>query len=161
MLTRLLPEQISEFWDVIKFAAEQSLPPIAGEHPDKMNRVLSALLSGKAQCWASYVKGEEVNKFEGFLITKIIYDEVSDTKNLLLYCLYGYTEVEQNTWIVGLVKVAKYARAKGCNAIVGYSNVKHLIEIANDLGADTSFTFISIDVKKTVQKLNELGLLKE
>jgi hypothetical protein len=161
MLTRLLPEQVSEFWDVIKFGIEHSLAPIAGEHPDKMNRVLASLLSGTAQCWASYVKDEGNVKFEGILVTKMLYDEVSDTKNLLLYCVYGYTNVEQSTWINGLVKVTKYAKAKGCSNIVAYTDVPYLIKIASDLGANTKFTFISFNVNESVQKLDELGLLKE
>lgn len=162
MLVRLLPEQVSKHWDIIKFGIENSLPPIAGEHPDKMNRVLSSLLSGKASCWMSYVKDAEAQKitFEGFVITKLLYDEVSDTNNLLIYCLYSFTNIENSTWINGLSKLAKYAESKGCTFIIAYTDVEHLINIANNLGADTRYTFISINVNESVQKLNELGLLE-
>lgn len=156
MLTRLLPEQISSFWDIIKYAIEESLPPVVGEHPDKINRILSSLLSGKSQCWASYVRNGESSKFEGIVITKILYDDVSDTRNFLIYCLYGYNPVNRTSWLNGLKSLAKYAKSKGCSQIVGYSEIDFIIKLADRLGGNTDFRFISFNVNEIVQKLNDL-----
>jgi len=97
MLTKLLPDQISNFWDIIKYSVEESLPPIVGDHPDKMNRILSSLLCGKSECWASYNRQGDNTKFEGIVLTKMLYDDASDTRNLLIYCLYGYEEVNKES----------------------------------------------------------------
>ena len=157
MLTKLLPEQISKFWDVIKYAVEQSLPPIVGESPDKMNRILSSALSGKVEVWASYNKGDKVNKFDGIVLTKMLYDDASDTRNLLIYCLYGYEEVNDVSWFDGFESLVKYAKSRGCLQIIAYSDIPYMIDIAKRLGGEADYTFISFDLGKIVQKLNELN----
>jgi hypothetical protein len=144
VLTRLLPDQISRFWDIIRFAIEESLPPITGEGPDKMNRILSSLLSGKADCWASYVKEKESRRFEGIVITKIQYDDISSTRNLLIYCLYGYEHIESESWTTGLKTLVKYASSKGCHRIIAYTDEPRIIEMVKKLGGETDYTFISI-----------------
>jgi len=157
MLTRLLPEQISKFWDIIKYAIECSLPPTAGEHPDKMNRILSAALSGKIEVWASYTKGEEGNKFEGIMVTRILYDDASNTKNLLIYCLYGYGRIDRSSWSHGLKIIAKYAKSKNCARIIAYTNSPYIVELVRRLGGEANYTFISFDIDKIVQNLNYLN----
>ena len=157
MLIRLLPDQISQFWNVIKYAIEQSLPPIAYEHPDKLNRILSAAISGKVEVWVSYTKTQEVNKLEGVVVTKILYDDASGTKNLLIYCLYGYEKVNSDSWLIGLTALVKYAKSRGCSQIISYSDIPHIIDIVKYLGGEARYTFLSFDVNKSVQNLNELN----
>lgn len=145
MINKLIPEQISTFWPIIKYAIEESLPPLAGEHPDKMNRMLAAMLSGKLDVWISYKK--EDMKFEAVLVTQFLYDDASNTMNLLLYCLYGYSTIASDSWKEGLEAMYKYAKAKGCHSIIAYSANPDIIEKAKEYKADTSYTFISIPVK--------------
>jgi len=157
MLTRLLPDQISAFWDIIKYAVEESLPPIIGEHPDRMNRILSSLLSSKTECWASYRREDERIIFEGICLTKIIYDDASGTKNLLLYCIYGYESTLEEAWMDAFRSVSKYAKAQGCNDIIGYTNVPYLIEKAKLFGGNTDYTIVTFNINKTVKLMNDLG----
>jgi len=156
MLTRLLPDQIAKFWDIIKYGIEQSLPPVIGEHPDKMNRVLSSCLSGKIQCWASYTRGEETI-FEGVVLTQILYDDASYTKNLLIYCLYGYEDVNGQSWFNGIGTLAKFAKREKCSQIIAYTEVPYMIEKCKKLGGEARFTLCSFDVDKSVQLLNNLN----
>lgn len=155
MLTQLLPDQISKFWDIIRYAIEESLPPTVGEHPDRMNRILSSLLCYKIQCWISYTRGD-VTKFEGLVLTRVLYDDATDTKNLLIYCLYGYGETNVQTWTGGLLSIAKYAQSKGCTRIMAYSDVPYIVSLAEKLGGEAKYTFLSFDIKKIVQNLNNL-----
>jgi hypothetical protein len=144
MLTKLLPEQISKFWPVIKYAVEESLPPTIGDHPDKMNRILSGLLSGKLDAWASYRHlPNEVTKFEGIAVTQILYDEASNTYSMLIYVAYAYEKMAPESWVEAYETVGKYARSKGCTRYIAYSSLPYLIDMAKKFGADTSFTFIS------------------
>lgn len=152
MLTRLLPEQISKFWDIISYAVEQSLPPTVGEHPDKMNRILSSCLSGRIEVWASYNRHEDVIKFEGIVLTRILVDDASYTRSLLIYCLYGYEEVNKESWSRGLKALLKYARSKECSKISAYTNSKYLVKLAENLGASSSYTYISFDVDELHKK---------
>jgi len=152
MLTKLLPDQISKFWPVIKYAVEESLPPTTfGEHPDKMNRVLSAALCGKLDIWASYKHQEnEATKFEGIVVTQLLYDDASGINNLLIYAVYAYENTDNETWAEGYETLAKYAKSKKCLNLVAYSSVPRIVNIAKRLGADASFTFISFPIPKTV-----------
>lgn len=152
MLTRLLPEQISKFWDIISYAVEQSLPPTVGEHPDKMNRILSSCLSGRIEVWASYNRHKDVIKFEGIVLTRILVDDASYTRSLLIYCLYGYEEVNKESWSRGLKALLKYARSKECSKISAYTNSKYLVKLAENLGASSSYTYISFDVDELHKK---------
>ena len=158
IVSKLLPEQISAFWDVISYAVSQSLPPIVLDHPDIMNRILSSCLSGETEVWAEYTKdGEGNNRFECISLTQFIYDNCSDTRNLLVYCLYGYQRIDDSSWGQIIVAISKYAIEKKCIQIIAYTNIPHMIDMANKLGGDTSYTFVSFDVIKTAQLLNGLG----
>lgn len=157
LVAKLLPEQISAFWDVIKYAIEQSLPPIVNDHPDKMNRILSAALRGTIEVWAEYVKEDEKAKFEAIMLTQMLYDEPSETRNMLIYCLYGYNPIDPGSWARTLAVIIKYAKEKRCNQLIAYSSIPHIINLARGLGANTDYTFISLNVDETVKKLNGLA----
>ncbi len=150
MLIKLLPDQIAKFWDIIKYAIEQSLPPIVADSPDCMNRILSAALSNRVDVWASYQRNNGNVRLDGVGLTKTLYDDVSDTKSLLIYCLYGYTQVDRSSWPEALEVITKYAKSKGCTQLVAYSEFYNVIELARHMGADTKYTFISFDLNKTV-----------
>jgi hypothetical protein len=145
MLTKLLPDQISKHWTIIKYAIQQSLPPTVGQNPDRLNRILSSALSSKIEVWASYIRGEE-NKFEGIVLTKLLYDDSSETRNLLIYCLYGYGEVAESSWLGGLEAILKYAKSQNCQQIIAYSDSPYIIDIVEKLGGDVSFRFLSFNV---------------
>ena len=152
MLTKLLPEQISKFWDVIKYAVEESLPPIVGEHPDKMNRVLASAMSGDLSIWAAHVE----NKFEAILCTRILFDDVSNTRNLLIYCFYGYEVINKQSYVDGIRTLVNYAASKRCSQIIAYTDSEYIRRVVNYLGGEAIYTFISFDVPKIVHKINEL-----
>ena len=151
MLTRLLPDQIAKMWDIIKYAIEQSVPPIAGEHPDKMNRILSAALSGKIDVWASYHKDVEKVKFEGLAVTQFVFDDASGVKHMLLYSMYGYTGPTTDTWLGGLRTLAKFAKSRGCSNVIAYTKEHGVIALAKRLGADTDFTLIKFNLDEIVK----------
>ena len=142
MLTKMLPDQISKFWDVISYAIEQSLPPTVAESPDKMNRILASLLSDKIQCWASYEKIGDNRRFEGILLTQLLYDEASDTRSLLLYCAYGYDKVSNESWQSGFKTIYTWALSKGCKSIVSYTDIPYLIDLAKKFGGEAKYTFV-------------------
>ena len=152
MITKLLPDKISKFWDIIQYAISQSLPPTVGDHPDKMNRILSSALSGSIDIWASYNKKDEKGTFEGIVLTKFLYDDSSGTNNLLIYCLYGYKDVNRSSWMDGYKALSKYAKSKNCSRIIAYTDVPALIEKANRFGGNTQYTLISVDIDNELEE---------
>lgn len=156
IVSKLTPDQISRFWDIIGYAIEQSVPPTAYEHPDRMNRLLAAALCGKIEVWVGYTKEENKARFGCVCVTQFLYDEPADTKNLLIYALYGYDMVGPLGWKQMLHAMARYAQAKGCRRIIAYSKVDLVIKLVKTLGADTDYTFISFDTNETVNRFDNL-----
>jgi hypothetical protein len=144
MINQLLPDQIATLWDYIKYAFEESIPPSADKRIYDSNQVLSALLSGKAQCWIVYEKTANERRFEGVVITEIIRDNIMGVRNLIIYSLYG-DNISNKSWREGLVALAKWGVRKGCKAIVGYTDNKLIIDKVLQFGGGIS-TFISIPI---------------
>jgi len=86
----------------------------------------------------------------------MLYDDASDTRNLLIYCLYGYEEVNKESWLDGIKALTKYAKSKKCNQIIAYTEYDYIINIVKSLGAETKFTFLSFDVNETIRKINDI-----
>lgn len=150
MLIKLLPEQISQHWDVIKDAIEYSLNPVVGESPHKMNNILMSLLDGSMQCWVA-VEGDDYNKITGNIVTKINFDDASQTKGLLIYSLYAEGSSEQE-WLKGYETLRKFAAANGCTRIVGFTDVPSLIKFTNRIGGEARYTLVSLPVYVGAEK---------
>lgn len=157
MLTKLLPDQVSKFWDVIKYAIEESLPPIVGESPNKMNNILTSILVNKTNCWVSYHKKGENKVFEGVVLTRILYDDASETRNLLIYCIYGYENSKVSSWTDALTALLKYSKKKRCAQIVAYTDNEKLLKMVSHLNGISRYSFISFDVDKLLKQFNQLG----
>lgn len=150
-----MPDQVTKFWDVIKYAIEESIPPIATNNVNLLNNILMSILSNKTQCWASYEKNEKGNRFEGIMLTQVVCEEASNTKNLLIYAMYGFDPVSSKSWKDGLEATVKFAKSQGCRQIVGYTDLNNLVELAKKLGG-SSRHFISFNIDEIVKKFNNL-----
>ena len=56
----------------------------------------------------------------------------------------------------GFGYMSKYALSQGCDRLIAYTDVPFLIEMAKAYDAEMQ-TFISFDIKKSVQILNRLN----
>ena len=155
-MNKLLPEQISKFWDIIKYAIEQSAPPIIGEVSNRLNNILVAALDGSIEVWASYEREGEGIKFDGIILTEILFDRPSKTKNLLIYCLYGYGQVSDDSWKRGILALLKYAKSKKCNQVIAYTDVPYMIDMTRYLGGEAKYTFCTFDTSRCLNNLTNL-----
>lgn len=143
MLVRLMPEQTAKYWEQIKFAVENSVPPTV-RGTMNMNKVLYSLESGRMVAWASVDEG----KIVAIVTTTIMEDSCTDTKNLLIYSVYGIAEqIGKKNWTDGYETLMKYAKAQGCAQLVAFSRVEAIKRIAKHFGADIENTLIAIQVK--------------
>jgi hypothetical protein len=145
MLVQLLPDQVAKYWEQIKFAVQSSFPPTATATDLNMNKVLTALLAGSLVAWASVDK--ESKKIVAIVTTTIMDDACSDSKNLLIYSLFGLSNIGKDNWTDGYETLMKYAKGKGCNKLVAFTKVDLIKKLAKYYGGDTENTLISIDVK--------------
>ncbi len=147
MLVRLLSENISDNWDVIRYSLSESIPPTIALNETVLNNILIALLAGEMHCWVSY-KDWKNGEIEGVMTTQIIVDLASKTKNLLIYSAFAYNTTNKRTWIEGLEAVNRFADVFGCESIIGYTKAPEIIKVINLLGGDTSYTVLTIPVRK-------------
>jgi len=120
-------DQIGKRWGIIKSAIRLSALPTADTNEDKMTNMLKSLLSGRALCWMS---GNE-RKPRTVLITTIAVEEISGTKNLLIYCAHGFEKEKSSTYMDMLEGIRRYAIEKKCDNIISYvyhDDVKGLLE---------------------------------
>lgn len=143
MLIKLLPQNIADNWELLREAVRKSLPPIAGESPDKMNKILESLLVGTMTCW---IRVNEVGDIYGVGITQEIYDLPSDTKNLLIYCLYHFKPMSDEMWEADLTLLRQYAKGSGFDSIVAYTEEPRLLDLVKKFGGETKYTFITLGV---------------
>lgn len=143
MLIRLLPEQAAKHWEDIKIAIEESLPPIVGMQSDRMSNILKAVLTDEIIVWVSAEKDKNIS---GIVLTTFTYDKPSGTKSLLLYCVYGYGEINRNSWIEGAETLKKFAISQGCNRVIGYSDVPSIIKFVESIGGETKYKLLSIPI---------------
>jgi hypothetical protein len=142
MIIQLLPDQIAKLWDYIKIALIESAPPNIGRTNAELNNILAALLSEKAQCWISFEKSKEGKRFEAVVITQIVRDALSDTKNLLIYSLYGEI-ISDRSWQQGMIGLAKFGLAKGCKNFVAFTDNPVVLQRVKQFGGSIS-SFIMV-----------------
>src|SRR5574340_631885 len=121
MINRLIPEQISVFWDSIKFGIAKSAAPDVKLNHGALNVVLQKLLTGTAQCWLVTELRETGPVLLGCIVTYIKTDDLTERKNLLVYALYSYEKISDLTWAEVLETLRKFAEAEECDYIVGYT----------------------------------------
>lgn len=148
MIVRLLPEQISEQWPILRYALEQALPPFAGGGEDRSNRLLESLLIGTMDCWIVYhMEGERV-AMEAAMFTTPTVDSNTGGVNLMIYALYGFQPIPPESWSSNLQRLCRWARAQGYDKLVAYTNSRSILEMTKRLGGNAEYTFITFDVKE-------------
>lgn len=148
MLVQLLPEQISEYWDLIAPSIEGSLPPFVYASKEKMINILYALLSSDMQCWfivnsKESIKGKNII---AIVTTTIIEEGASKIKNLQIFTLFSRKVLTDSLFKDAYNTLSKFAKSKGCFRIVAYSDVERIISVVSRLGGETKYKFITLEV---------------
>jgi len=149
MLIRLLPEQASRNWEEIKIGIEQSLPPIVGMQSDRMSNILRSIMLEEVTVWIS---ANSENKSDGIVLTTFVFDKLSGTKSLLIYCIYGYGNSDRSSWEDGFETIKKFAVANRCNRLIGYTDVPSLIKFAETIGGQANYRLVSLPLEITNEK---------
>lgn len=142
----LLPEQISQYWDLIKFAIASSDPERDGESEDRFTNTLNLMLSGKAQCWFGWTQNGSGKIPKYIAVTMIITNPFSGNSDVLIDCLFGLNELTDTDWAEAWELVSKWGRANSCTRVVAYANVPKVIEMAKHFNGTTSYTYLAIPI---------------
>ena len=148
MLLRMSPADATKYWTVIQNKIRPSLPPIVDEMEVMLGNLLLAIQREDMTVWLIYeeIEGQKVSK--GLYFTTVVYDAITNTKNILAYALVNLTDakIQDATWKNLLDTISKFGAQYGCSKIVAYSRNPYGIELAKRHGCDTSWTLVSYDI---------------
>ena len=139
MLVQLLPDQVMHYWDLVKEALENTLPPYVTDSDKKMEEMQMSFLMCKAVFWI-YVNSEPRVIF--CLTTRVIEDEFTGSRSLEITSIFSYSKIMGEEWIDGLETIKKYAKGKNCTKIIAYTDEPLVIKITQKLGFEAKYTFI-------------------
>ena len=142
MLKLLTPDQVAIYWTDISSTIRSSVVPLAVATDETLNLVLEAILREEMQVWAIF-EGEGV---KGIAVTYINVDVGTQTRNIVVYSLCGYSLIEEKTWRESLEGLREFARNNDCTGIVGYTKVPRIIEVVKMLGGKADYAFIELEV---------------
>lgn len=147
MLFRLLPDQVAAYWPSLRDKIEEALPPICNGHIDRMENLLQAVLQGRLDLWVVYKKEDNRIEMYAVMLTSLLDDDVSRTKNLLIYALASLKPIPEDVWVSGIQAIISVAKSRKCDKILAYTCIPAIARLAEQrLGADTSWTMITFGV---------------
>lgn len=144
MLVKLLPEQVMNYWDLIKEGIEACESSVNSYEPMDMESVQAHLLGGVIHCWVSVNKKPKV---VAFVITKIVHSDFTNNASLLILAIYAFEKTTGSDWVEGFETLKKFALSRGCKKIIGYTINDKVLKIVDKFGGDTNCRFISIPIQ--------------
>jgi len=143
MLLLLMPDQVNTYWEDIKEGMHKAVPQSV---PDRDTKVLQKLLTGMMQMWVSYRKEDDKVVIDAGVLTALVEDQVHETGNLLLYCLWAIGKTHQSSWTEGMEALKKFAKGQGCNRVISYSDQEDMIGLCRYTGGEARHMFLTWDV---------------
>lgn len=142
MLVKLLPNQISERWDLIKFAIQESTPEIT-EYGIVV--ILENLLCDIMQCWLEVEERDGTIKLLGVVVTSVYTDSFFQQNVLRICVLYTYTDLPMHIWGASLESLRNYARGRECYKIEAYTDRAEFEALIKHLGGKFAY-HLSLEV---------------
>ena len=132
---RILPIQVPQLWEVIKFACTQADEVDKKDMPLYFNELLHALLSDKAQC---FLRLGDDRTLLVLLITRILVDKITGQKFLFLQVIYSWKRSEDKEWQDDFEFVKEFAEHEQCKYISFEPRNPKIWEIAKLFGCQES-----------------------
>lgn len=147
MLVRLLPDQVEKLWDILAPMIEESLPPTEVHSGIGMVGILRSLLIEDMLCWIYYGDTEETQE-DAYTIalTTEQMNRHTDTRNFMIYALYGIQEMPREWWMKGFETLEEYAKSRNCKKVIAYSNIPSIVRFWERLGGSNEFRFLTMEV---------------
>ncbi len=128
---RILPTQVIQFWDAIKFACTQADEVNKEDMPDYFNELLQALLSEKAQC---FIVLDEKKILHSIAVTRITLNKISFKKELYIQCLYSLSKIDNASLAKYFAFLVEFAKKAECVTVTYTSRNSRVWEIAHFVG---------------------------
>ena len=141
------PDEVRNLYSVIREAVIGSLSESGPLNEFQVSNVIEAARRGAVQCWLIYLPDKEgTQELLGVGLTRILADPLLQTKQLLIYGLYGFDGLSDTAWAAGFARVCEFAKIEGCSEVVAYTKNPRVLEIADAIGMDSQWRFIKKEV---------------
>lgn len=141
MLLKLLPTQVNKYWGVILEGVKAGLPPETIPDTQAENRLLKSLTSDTMQVWL-IVDGAAAIKVRALILTTVVSDEITKTRDMLLFCTHSFVPVKDEVWLEVDKELVSIARKNRCDRLVAYTREERVIQLMQICGYDTSYRFV-------------------
>lgn len=144
MLIRLIPDKVEEKWEYFAPAIVRALPPTVGGTKRTMVNILEAILLENLVVWI--ITGENQEKVLGIVTTKLDYEEVSKTRNLVIYTFTSFGETHYTLMKDALETLKKYAISENCTHIEAYTANERLENFLEEMGFYNNYNLMELEV---------------
>jgi len=131
MIIRILPTQVPQLWEAIKFTLVQADEINKEDMPYYFNKLLHGLLNEKAQC---FIRLSDDRRLLMLLITRIIIDQITGNKDLFIQGIYSWAVVNKENWQDDYNFVKEFAKSEQCKRISCESRNKRIWQLCEKLG---------------------------
>lgn len=143
-MLKLLPEQVSRHWDIIRFALEETAGP--GQEVDENLAIIYAekMIAGQVQCWVVYEKDKFPEGVLAMVFTSIIKDAITEKKNVHIIGIYIFDRraaTDKSIWKRSLITLVKFGKGNSCSGVTFFTNVPELLRMAKEIGMTLDFTY--------------------
>ena len=143
-LRRIYAHEMGEHWPLVKQSLMLSLPSIVELSERSLAEILSQIMNGALKVWA-LVEGEDTR---AIATTIVEVDNVSNTKNLLIYSLYVFEGVvKMETWRELFRTFSVLAKQLGCFRIIATTSNSRVMQIVTALGGSIESRIVELPLE--------------
>jgi len=149
MFTKYPQTEIKKYWEVLKAAMLENLPPTTMGIDVDTDVIFAKLMSDEMQMWIFVNKEsdtENSNGAKGFIITAYASELGFNFKTLLIYAVVATIHIDEFEWKEAYATLKSFARKNKCLKLVAFSANPRVTEVVNFLGGDSSHNLLVLEV---------------
>ena len=143
MLIKILPSQVVQFWEVIKFVSTRVDEVDEKDLPKYLNELLHALLNEKAQC---FVRLDDNREIIALSITRILKNKTTDEKYFQVHCVYGFKSATDEVWKKDWEVLRDFAKKENCSYMGFMSRNSRIWDIAKLIGMTEAYRVFKLQL---------------
>lgn len=145
MIIKLIPAQIADMWDTIRYGIIKSIAPLVDPTAEALQNILCQLLKQDMQCWSVFDENKEVY---GHIITSIFIEPNTNSRSLIIFSLYLFKHADKDMWEEGMTTLEEFGRLNDCSLISAYTADANVLSIAKKRGYMGNYTYVAKSIKE-------------
>jgi len=141
MLIKILPSQVVQLWEAIKYAATR-VDEVDEKYLSKyLNELLHSLLNEKSQC---FVRLNDKREIITIAITKILRNNITGEKYFQVQGVYGFKSASNDVWKRDWESFVEFAKKENCSYMGFQSRNSRIWDIAKMIGMEEAYRIFKL-----------------